>query len=338
MNLTYDVLNKSIDKELKSLYLLYGAEQYLIETIVNKIKKKFGEKVLGINYILIDETNIENIVSDIEIPAFGYDRKLIIVKDNVLFKKDGRKKTATPIQEKIAEYIENNMDIIEESIILVFISQEADKNIVFEQIEKNGIVCNIEELKPIQLVKNLKQICNLYKVNVDDRTLNYLIEISGTKLQNLMNEIRKLIEHAGENGTITVDDVNNLAIKQIESVIFELTDNLATRKIDKALEVLDNLIYQKEAIQKILITLYNHFKKVYLCTIAVNLNKDITTSLGLRSNQTFLVSKYKKQASYFKINELRDILNSLIDLDYNYKNGKIDIDIGLRSILCNYCS
>ncbi len=338
MNLTYDVLNKSIDKELKSLYLLYGAEQYLIETIVNKIKKKFGEKVLGINYILIDETNIENIVSDIEIPAFGYDRKLIIVKDNVLFKKDGRKKTATPIQEKIAEYIENNMDIIEESIILVFISQEADKNIVFEQIEKNGIVCNIEELKPIQLVKNLKQICNLYKVNVDDRTLNYLIEISGTKLQNLMNEIRKLIEHAGKNGTITVDDVNNLAIKQIESVIFELTDNLATRKIDKALEVLDNLIYQKEAIQKILITLYNHFKKVYLCTIAVNLNKDITTSLGLRSNQTFLVSKYKKQASYFKINELRDILNSLIDLDYNYKNGKIDIDIGLRSILCNYCS
>ena len=338
MNLTYDVLNKSIDKELKSLYLLYGAEQYLIETIVNKIKKKFGEKVLGINYILIDETNIENIVSDIEIPAFGYDRKLIIVKDNVLFKKDGRKKTATPIQEKIAEYIENNMDIIEESIILVFISQEADKNIVFEQIEKNGIVCNIEELKPIQLVKNLKQICNLYKVNVDDRTLNYLIEISGTKLQNLMNEIRKLIEHAGKNGTITVDDVNNLAIKQIESVIFELTDNLATRKIDKALEVLDNLIYQKEAIQKILITLYNHFKKVYLCTIAVNLNKDITTSLGLRSNQTFFVAKYKKQASYFKINELRDILNSLIDLDYNYKNGKIDIDIGLRSILCNYCS
>lgn len=338
MDLTYDALNKNIDTELKPIYLLYGSEQYLIENTVNRIKKKFGEKVLGINYILIDETNVENLISDIEMPAFGYDKKLIIIKNTGLFKKDGRKKTGSPMQEKIAEYIKENYDIIQESVILVFIELEADKNIVFEAISKNGIVCNIEELKPIQLVKKLKQICNLYKVNCEESTLNYLIENSGTNLQNLINEIRKLIEHAGENGTITIEDVNNLSVKQIESVIFELTDNLATKKIDKALDVLDNLIYQKEALQKILVTLYNHFKKIYLCNEAVKYNKDIVSSLNLKPNQTFLVSKYKKQASYFKNNELRKLLTALIDLDYNSKNGNIDIDIGLRSILCNYCS
>lgn len=338
MELTYDALNKSIDIELKPIYLLYGGEQYLIETVVNKIKKKFGEKLLGINYILIDETNVENIISDIEIPAFGYDKKLIIVKNTGLFKKDGRKKSGSPIQEKLAEFINENYEIIKESVILVFVELEADKNVVYEVISKNGILCNIEELKPVQLVKKLKQICNLYKVNCDEITLNYLVEIAGTNLQNLINEIRKLIEHAGEGGTITLEDVNNLSIKQIESVIFELTDNLATKKIDKALEVLDNLIYQKEALQKILITLYNHFKKIYLCNEAVKYNKDVVTSLNLKPNQTFLVTKYKKQASYFKNNELKELLNALIDLDYNSKNGKIDIDIGLRSILCNYCS
>lgn len=166
MNLTYDALNNSIEKELKSLYLLYGQEQYLIDTAVNKIKKKFGERLLGINYILIDENNIDNIISDIEMPAFGYDKKLIIVKDVSLFKKDGRKKAGSPIQEKIAEYIKNNMSMIGESVILVFVTSEVDKNVVFEQIDKNGIICNIEELKPLELVKNLKQVCNLYKVNV----------------------------------------------------------------------------------------------------------------------------------------------------------------------------
>ncbi len=337
MNLTYDALNKSISEELKSLYLLYGEEQYLIDTVINKIKKKFGELLLGINYILLDETNVENIISDIEIPAFGYEKKLIIVKNSGLFKKDGRKKSASPIQEKIAGYIKNNMEIIKESVILVFMENEVDKNIVFEVIDKNGILCNIEELKPIQLVKKLKQICALYKVNCDEVTLNYLVEMSGTNLQNLINEIRKLIEYAGENGTITIEDVNILAVKQIESVIFELTDNLAVRKIDKALEVLDNLIYQKEPLQKILITLYNHFKKIYLCSIAVSLNKDIVNSLSLRPNQTFLITKYKKQASHFKQEELKQILKAFIDLDYNSKNGKIDIDVGLRSILCNYC-
>lgn len=337
MNLTYDSLIKNINERLSPLYLLYGEEQYLIETAVNKIKKKFGELLLGINYIALDETNADNIISDIEVPAFGYEKKLIIVKNSGLFKKDGRKKAGTPLQEKVTEYIKNNLDIIKESVIIVFMENEVDKNSVFEQIEKNGIICNIEELKQLQLVKKLKQICMLYKVNCDETTLNYLVENCGTNLQNLINEIRKLIEYAGENGKITIEDVNSLAIKQMESVIFELTDNLAIRKIDKALDVLDNLIYQKEPLQKILITLYNHFKKIYLCSIAVDLNKDIVNSLSLRPNQTFLITKYKKQASYFKKEELKKILKAFIDLDYNSKNGKIDIDVGLRSILCNYC-
>ena len=338
MQTNYDSLIKDIEKELKPLYLIYGEEQYLVDTAVNKIKKKFGEKVLGINYVLIDETGINDIIQNIEMPSFGYDKKLIIVKNSGLLKKDGRKKSGSPEQDRIAEFIKDNMDIIEEAVILVFFEETADKNIVYEQIEKKGIVCNISELKPYELVKRLKQICNMYKVNVDEVTLNYLIEISGTNLQILINEIRKLIEYAGENGTIKREDIDKLSTKQIESVIFDLTDNLAIRKIDKALDILDNLVYQKEPLQKILITLYNHFKKLYLCQIAISENKDIVTSLGLKPNQTFLVSKYRKQVSFFKNNELRNILNELIDLDYNSKIGKIDIDIGLRSILCNYCS
>lgn len=338
MNIDYDSLFKSVSTELKPLYLIYGEEQYLIDTVVNKIKKTFGEMLLGINFIMIDESNVDNLISDIEMPAFGYDKKLIIVKNAGLFKKDGRKKTGTPIQEKIAEYIKDNYDVIEESVVLVFVEQEADKNVVFEAIDKKGLVCNIQELKPIQLVKKLKTVCSLYKVNCDDITLNYLIETSGTNLQVLMNEIRKLIEHAGENGKITIDDVNNLAIKQIESIIFDLTDNLATKKIDKALEILDNLLYQKEAIQKILVTLYNHFKKVYICVMAVEMKKDIVNTLNLKPNQTFLVTKYKKQASYFNKHDLRKLLEEFSNLDYAYKVGKIDVDVGLRAILCNYCS
>ena len=338
MILTYDDLDKNILAGLKPMYLLYGEEQYLIDTAVNRIRKKFGELVQGINYIIIDETNIQNLIDDIESPAFGYDKKLIIVKNSGLFKTDGRRKEATPLQEKIAEYIENNKDIIDESVVILFCEKQVDKNIVYQKLEKNGIVCNIEKMQPYHLVKKLKKVCELYKVNITEQTLNYLLEVSGTSLQNLMNEIRKLIEHAGENGTITIEDVNLLATKQIESIIFDLTDNLATRKTDKALEVLDGLIYQKEPLQRILVTLYNHFKKVYLCSVAVKNNKDIVNSLSLKPTQTFLVRKYKNQASYFKEAELKKILEELAELDFLSKNGDIDLDIGLRSILCNYCS
>lgn len=338
MQVSYDKLEKSISTKLEPMYLLYGEEKYLIETIVKKIKKSFGELLLGINYVMLDETSIDNLIQNIEMPAFGYDKKLIIVKNSGLFKKDGRRKTLTPLQERIIEYIKNNYEIIEDSNIIIFIEENVDKNQVYEIIEKKALVCNIEFLKPIQLVAKLKKICLMYKVNVDDSTLNYLIEVAGIDLQNLMNEIRKLIEYAGEGNTITKSAVNELAIKQIESVIFDLTDNLGNKKIEKALEVLDNLVYQKEPLQRILITLYTHFKRLYLCALAVKNNVDVISALNLKPNQTFLVNKYKKQTSYFNIDQLRALLDELINLDYNSKIGNIDIDIGLRSILCSYCS
>ena len=156
-------------------------------------------------------------------------------------------------------------------------------------------------------------------------------------MQFLINEIRKLIEYVGENGNITKNDIDLLTIKQIDSVIFDLTDDLGSKKISEAINVLEDLIYKKEPIQKILVTLYNHFKKLYLCKKAIALNRDIVTSIGLKQNQTFLVSKYRKQASFFNESELKEILKELTNLDYNSKNGKIDVDVGLKSILCSYC-
>ena len=334
-------LEKKLNRqELSSIYLLYGEEKYLIENNVKKIKRIFGELVKGINYILIDENNIDEIISDIETPSFGYEKKLIIVKDTGIFKKDGKKKNIklSNIKEKLNAYIKNNIDLIKESVILIFIEDEADKNDLFNTINEFGQVCKFDYQKPIELQKRIKGICQLYKVNIDNSTLQYFIESCGTNMQDLINEIRKLIEYAGENGTITKDDIDNLSIKQIDSVIFDLTDNLGKKNIKNAIEVLENLLYLKEPIQKILITLYNHFKKIYLVKLALKYNKDIIQTLNLKPNQTFLVSKYRNQANYFEEKDLRRILKELSDLDYKYKIGLIDINIGLETILCTYCS
>ena len=92
MQKKYNEVDKLIQTKLDAVYLFYGEEEYLINTLINKIKKKFGELVLGINYVLIDDTNIDQLISNIEMPAFGYDKKLIIIKNSNIFKKDGRKK------------------------------------------------------------------------------------------------------------------------------------------------------------------------------------------------------------------------------------------------------
>lgn len=335
---------EELEKELKNgklanIYVLYGEELFLLESCLKRIKKNFGELAPGINFIQIDDTSLDTLISELQTPAFGYSKKLIIVKNANIFKKETKKRgnntELVSLKEKLNNYLQTNL----EENVLVFIEESIDKSELIDIIEKNGgIVCNFEFQKPFQIEQRLKAICNAYKVSITTATINHLIDVCGTNMQNLINEIRKLIEYAGENGTIQNKDIDDLCTKTIDSNIFDLTDNMGKKNITEVIRILNELLYSKEPIQKILITLYNHFKKLYIVKLSEEENKNITVELNLKPNQTFLVNKYRTQSKYFKNEELNTILKELINLDYNYKIGNIDLNIGLESILCRYCS
>ena len=157
------------------------------------------------------------IVSDIETPSFGFDKKLIIAKNTGFFKKESKKKAKENkdnIKGKLLDYLNENFDFVKDSIVLVFVEEEAEKNDLLQFIDKNGAVCNFEYQKANQIQARIKAITNAYKVNIDVPTLSYFLECCGTNMQELVNEIRKLIEYVGEGGTITKEDIDKLSIKK----------------------------------------------------------------------------------------------------------------------------
>ncbi len=188
------------------LYLLYGEERYLLETRLKKLKKEFGEMINGINFVQIDADTISELISDIETPAFGYPTKLIVAKNTGLFKKEKRtsksksakedKKKVNSLEEKVANYIDEHNEIFKDDVTLIFVEEEVDKNSLYKVIEKYGEVTNFELLKMQQLIDNIRKICGAYKVNIDFDVAKYFVESCGTSMQDLINEIRKLIEFA----------------------------------------------------------------------------------------------------------------------------------------------
>lgn len=180
---------ENLEKELKtgklqSLYLLYGEELFLLESSLKKIKNMFGECIKGINCINIDDTNCSELIQDLETPSFGYEKKLIIARNTGLLKKEAKRKNAelSKLKEKINEYIKQNIDIIRESIVLVFVEEEVDtKQELYNTIDKLGTTCKFDYQKPMQISNRLKAICNGYKVRIDDSTLKYFIECCRNK-------------------------------------------------------------------------------------------------------------------------------------------------------------
>ena len=141
----------------------------------------------------------------------------------------------------------------------------------------------------------------------------------------------------GNGGTIKKEDVDKLATKQVEAVIFDVTDYLGNKNVKAAIKTINELIANKEPIQVIVTLIYNHFRKLYFTKLSEKAGKNLAQSLDLKPNQLFLTSKYKKQASYFEEDSLLNLLKSIADLDANSKCGLIDLQIGLEAILCNFC-
>lgn len=147
---------------LRNIYVLYGEELFLLENALKKIRHLFGECIKGINYIPIDDTNIGGIISDIETPAFGYEKKLIIARNTGLLKKEGKRKNAelSKIRDKITNYLQENLNIIKQSVILVFVEEDVDTKLaLYQLLDKQGKVCKFEVQKPLQIEKRLKIIC-----------------------------------------------------------------------------------------------------------------------------------------------------------------------------------
>lgn len=114
---------------LKPIYLFYGEEKYLIEDNLKKIKKAFGVMQKGINYIELGENNILDIIPNLETPAFGFEKKLIIIRDSNLFKKDTKGGSTSDIREKIESYFKENFNNFKDYNIIVFIEETAIKTL-----------------------------------------------------------------------------------------------------------------------------------------------------------------------------------------------------------------
>lgn len=125
-------------EELNSIYVLYGEETYLLETTLKKIKKQFGERVDGINYIELDEENfINSLMPEIQTPPFGYDKKMIVAKNTGLFKKETKKKVAglKELRETLSDYLKENAKELKENILLVFVEDNVEKLNITKQVE-----------------------------------------------------------------------------------------------------------------------------------------------------------------------------------------------------------
>lgn len=327
---------KAIRKgEPASVYLLYGTEKYSIKQFTDVLKDQLIEEEhrdFAMASYDTAETPIEQIIEEAETVPFLVPRKLIFVRDQTLFTAGKDNTKIEHKMETLITYLDNPVDYS----ILVFLVQGEkldERKKIVKTIKSKATVLSFGPMHGEELTSWLVKQAASRKVTMDPEAAETLIKRAGTSLQTLAAEVDKLCLYAGEGGSLSKVNVEDLVARNTEQNIFAMIEDIANLRLGKALDIFYELLKQKEEPIKIAALISRQFRiilQVKELGAQSYSQQQIASQLGLHP---YAVKIAGEQSKKFHADRLRLILKYLADLDYQMKTGAIDKVLGLELFL-----
>ena len=155
-----------------------------------------------------------------------------------------------------------------------------------------------------------------------------LVEYCNRDMNSIFNELSKLTDYADEE--ISENDVKALVAPQIEYKVYELSEAIAEKNADKAVELVNLMLAENNSPTSLLSMLFNHFRRL----LFVSLNpKSDTLSSDLKVKE-YAVKVAFRQAAKFSPRRLKAVFDRLNFLDAGIKAGLITDKNALMEFVC----
>lgn len=311
--------------ELSNLYLLYGDEKYLVKHYTDLIvKKAVPPDFEAFNLHVYDgkDSDINEIVNAAEgLPMMsGY--VCILIKDLPIDSLNSE------ISDKILQMI---LDISPTTVIVVSLlnidikpkSESAKK--MLSQFEKYGVSVNFSHPTLAQIFKLIDKKAKQSGCVFPQSEANYLVSLVGDDMTTLQNELDKILAYKQE-GVVTREDIDALAIKNVQSKAFDLAKALTAGNCDRAMSVLDSLFAMREEPINILGAVITPYVDMYRAKVYISGSmraEDAAGDFNYR-NKEFRLTNAGRLASKYSIRQLRQFLEVLYEADRLLKSSGID--------------
>lgn len=307
----------------KNFYLLYGEDKAVLNKELEDLKKRLSINEDDITYYDIE--NINDIIDEaLTISMFSNHKFIIIDSTSYL----SEKKEVSNIN-LLEDYFEHyNTDSY-----LVFISNkdtiDSRKKLV-KLISSKGISKKAEATTDY-LDKYIKDYleANGYKMNNLDIT--YLQDRVGTNINNITNELDKLMLYKAEDKIITKEDVNKLVEENIDNPIYDLVGFILKNQNDKAIKLYNNFTQNGMDTTSLIPVIASQVRLLFQVKRLYNqgkTNDEIAKILEFKS--VYRVKYLLSDSYYYAEKDLLKYLSKLADLDRNIKLGLIDAKTSLE--------
>lgn len=302
---------------MKNFYLLYSGDGAILNKEINDLEKKLDISDTDIIYYNIDD--IDGIINEASTIGMFSLNKFIIINMDSYFKD---KKDIPNIN-----LLENYFDSYNSNSYLVFVcnsdSIDSRKKIV-NLIKKYGIVKKLEVNDNYlnDYVNNyLKD--NGYKINNGD--VVYFINRIGNNINNVTNELDKLMLYKINDKIINRNDIDLLTVENIDDSIYDLVNCILKNDNEKAIKLYNNFIDNGMDVNQIVAIIAAQIRLLYQVKRLYNSGKsndEIAKILEFKS--VYRVKYLLSDSYYYSESDLVKYLSKLADIDNAIKTSNGD--------------
>ena len=245
----------------KRVYLLYGQESYLKKYYLNRLTEAANIALPELNIITADAKDLslqEYADAMAALPVMS-EKKLVIIKDLTLG--TGMTELKNAVCESLEELPDDTILILYQELAEVDEKAAQHKKFI-ELVNRYGSAISFERAQRRELADWVVRRFAANKISCDMQTAEYLLDVCENLMTSLINEIEKLSAYA-ENRRIEIRDIDEMASKSPDALVFHLTDAVSRGKYSDGIGILNDLFlldfeisYIASGIYKAVIQLY----------------------------------------------------------------------------------
>ena len=331
---------KRIDEDIasgqfKNIYLLHGEEDYLKLQYRNKLLAALVNEGDNMNFTQYRDANINvnQVIDQAETMPFFAEHRVILIENSYFGKK---------IPEELGDYLSE----IPEFTIFIFVEPATDKKGEPYKVDKRGKLYktadklgrSIEMKMPNeeQLFKWVYTILKKSNKQIKRDAWIRFRDMTDSCMDNMKQELEKLINYVGDRPNIEVADVEAVCITQIETKVFEMINSIALKDLSKTMELYHDMLAAKEPPMKILYLIVGQFKQLAVIKSLKNLGDNAATISRKTGMKDYFVKKNEALIRNLSLDEINNLLEDAASFEKQVKTGLLDEKLSVELLMMKY--
>ncbi|MFC7320941.1 DNA polymerase III subunit delta [Halobacillus campisalis] len=319
----------------KSIYLLYGTESFLIQEQKQKLIEKTlapEDREFNISQYDLEESPIEDAITDAETFPFLGDNKVVIVYNPVFLK---AKPDSLPFEhdvDALLKYIENPADYSKLIIIAPYEKVDERKK-VFKQLKKHAEIIMCQAVKEWDIDKWIQSIAKDLHITVPESIHELFAQEVGTNLMALRQEMEKLALNLEEGGVVTRELAEELLSHSSETSGLKMVDAVMERDLGRAVTLFKDLLKANEEPISLVALLASQFRIISQVKVLKQKGYAQNQMREYVKAHPFVIKMALKRERAFSMKELNSIMNELAETDFVMKQGRMDKVLAFEMLL-----